>query len=379
VLTVTKPVRVGVTLLASASLMGGAAAAQARTARSSSAAAGLAYAKAEVAQYSNKTGVPTAGPAIKGGIKSLKGKKVWWIPDATAIPYFAAVLQGAKAAAAAAGIKLEVCDGNSTPTAMSACIQDAINEGGAGVVGDGFDVSQVQQAVNSLEAHHIPFVQGDLTQQPGNDKIAYVWNNSFLQAKLAADAVIAQTKGKGNILLIRQTDSPTTEAFVDQGGLPQLKQHCPDCKVTIIQTNFEQLSQLTSAVSSALEKNPNIDAIYAEFDLEGSSVLGALQSLNKKIPVYSTTALLSGLQLIADGKGEVADAGTDPAYMGWAGVDQVMRMMLKKPVNNTVPMPVRLFDTANVKSLALTNTAFNTGAWYGATGFQKMFEHLWGV
>jgi hypothetical protein len=56
-----------------------------------------------------------------------------------------------------------------------------------------------------------------------------------------------------------------------------------------------------------------------------------------------------------------------------------MRMMLKKPVNNTVPMPVRLFDTANVKSLALTNTAFNTGAWYGATGFQKMFEHLWGV
>ncbi len=378
-LNVTKPVRVGIAVLASASVMGGAAAAQARSSHAKSAAAGLAYAKSVVAKYSKKTGVPTAGPVIKGGIKSLKSKKIWWIPDSSAIPYFAAVLQGAKAAAAAAGIKLEVCDGNGTPTAMSACISDAETEGGVGVVGDGFDISQVQQAVNSLKSHHIPFVQGDLTQARGNDSIAYVWNNSFLQAKIAVDDLIANTKGKGNVLVIRQTDSPTTEAFVNQAGLPQIKGNCLDCKFTIIETNFEQLSQLTSAVSSALEKNPKINAIYAEFDLEVPSVLSALQSLDKKIPIYSTTAQLSGLQDIAKGADEVADGGTDPAYMGWAGIDQIMRMVLKKPVNDKVPMPVRLFTSADVKGLSLTNAAFGNGAWYGANGYQKMFEHLWGI
>lgn len=376
-LNVTKPVRVGIAVLASAAAVGGAAA-QANTSHAS-AAAGVAYAKSVVAEYSKKTGVPTAGPVIKGGIKGVKGKKIWWIPDASSIPYFAAVLQGAKAAAAAAGINLQVCDGNSTPTAMSACIQDAINEGGVGVVGDGFNISQAQQAVNSLKAHHIPFVQGDLTQAAGNDQIAYVWNNSFLQSTLAADALIANTKGKADALVIRQTDSPSTEAFMNQGGLPQIREHCPGCKTTIIQTNYAQLQQLTSAVSSALEKNPKINAIFAEFDLEVPSILNSLQSLNKKIPIYSTTAQLSGLQNIAKNDDEVADAGTDPAYMGWAGVDQIIRMVLKKPVNDTVPMPVRLFDKSNIKTVSLTNGAFADGAWYGANGFQKMFEHLWGV
>jgi hypothetical protein len=42
-------------------------------------------------------------------------------------------------------------------------------------------------------------------------------------------------------------------------------------------------------------------------------------------------------------------------------------------------MPVRLFTPADVKGLSLTNTAFSNGAWYGANGYQKMFEHLWGI
>jgi ribose transport system substrate-binding protein len=360
-------------------VLAGSAVAAARTDRANKAAAGLAYARAQVKEYSTHTGLPGSGPAIKGGIKSLKGKKVWFIPQSTEIPYQAAVVQGVESAAAAAGLKLEVCNGGGTPSTEAGCIQDAISGGGAGVAEDGITVGQVQQSVNALEAKHIPFVEGGLTQQAGNDKIAYAWNNSFLQSSLAADALIANSKGKADVLVIRHTDSPATEAFMDQGGLKQLKEYCPGCKTTTIDTNAAQLSQLTGDVSAALEKDPNINYILAAFDFDVSGIEGSLQSLDKKIPIYSTTGLLPGLEGIKDGSGEVADAGTNPAYAGWAIIDQLLRTMRKQPPNTTVPMPVRLFDKSNIGSFTLSNAAFNDGAWYGTSNFKKMFEKLWGV
>lgn len=344
---------------------------------SGSAAAGLQHAEEEVAKYSAPSPVPTAGPALKN-VSSLQGKKVWLVPQSTQIPYFAAVVTGAKEAAKEAGLELEVCNGDNTPSTMSACIEQAITGGGAGVIGDGITVESVQQAVNALGEHNIPYVQADLTQEAGNDKIAYAWNNSFLQAELAADKVIADSKGKANVLVIRHTDSSATEAFMKEGGLKTLETNCPECKITEVETNAVNLQQLPGLVSAALVKEPEIDYVFPEFDLDVESVMSALQSLGKKLPIYSTTAQLSGLERIKADNYQVADAGSNPAYMGWAAIDQVMRMMLGTEPNAEVPTQIRLFDAENVGELELSNAAFVNGTWYGSEGFQKMFLGLWG-
>jgi ribose transport system substrate-binding protein len=344
---------------------------------SGSAAEGVKHAEEEVAKYSEPSPVPTAGPALKN-VSSLQGKKVWLVPQSTQIPYFAAVVTGAKEAAKEAGLQLEVCNGDNTPSTMSACIEQAITGGGAGVIGDGITVESVQQAVHALEEHNIPYVQADLTQGPGTDKVAYAWNNSFLQAELAADKVIADSQGKANVLVIRHTDSSATEAFMKEGGLATLEKYCPECKVTEIETNAVNLQQLPGLVSAALVKEPEIDYVFPEFDLDVESVMSALQSLGKKLPIYSTTAQLSGLERIKAGNYQVADAGSNPAYMGWAAIDQVMRMMLGTEPNAEVPTQIRLFDEENVGEQELTNAAFVNGTWYGSEGFQKMFQELWG-
>jgi hypothetical protein len=51
-------------------------------------------------------------------------------------------------------------------------------------------------------------------------------------------------------------------------------------------------------------------------------------------------------------------------------------MLKMAPINNEL-VPVRLFDQANIGSVALTTAAFQSGAWYGNTGYQQMFESLW--
>jgi ribose transport system substrate-binding protein len=377
-----KPLGVCVSTLAIVGLAVGVAGAHsvhAKKHKKISTAAGIAYAKGQVKKYSHPTGVPKAGPKIKGGIKSLQGKTIFIIPQSTTIPYQAAVVQGMQSAAAAAGLQVQVCNGASTPSTESGCLQQAITSGAAGVASDGIEVGQVPQSIDALESAHIPFVQGGLTQAKGNDKVAYAWNDSFLQSRLAADAIIADSKGKANILIVRHTDSPATEQFMDQGGAAQIKKYCPKCHTTTIDTNAVELSQLTGQVSAALEANPNINYILAEFDFDVQSVSASLQSLDKQIPIISTTALLPGLENIENGNYEVADAGTDPAYAGWAIIDQLLRMMTGTKPNTKVPMPVRVFTKSNVSSLSLTSTDFTNGSWYGATGFQQMFLRLWGV
>ncbi|MFT3866421.1 MAG: substrate-binding domain-containing protein [Solirubrobacterales bacterium] len=342
------------------------------------ASAGVERAEEMVAKYSEPSGVPNGGPALKN-VSSLKGKKIWFVPQSTQIPYFAAVVTGAKEAAKEAGLQIEVCNGDNTPSTMSACIEQAITGGGAGVVGDGITVESVQQAVNALGEHDIPYVQADLTQEAGNDKIAYAWNNSFLQSELAADKIIEDSQGKANILVIRHTDSSATEAFMKEGGLATLEKNCSECEITEVETNAVNLQQLPGLVSAALVKEPEIDYVFPEFDLDVESVMEALQSLGKKLPIYSTTAQLSGLERIKANNYQAADAGSDPAFMGWAAIDQLMRMMLGTEPNAEVPTPVRLFDESNIDEQELTNAAFVDGSWYGAQGFQKMFLGLWGM
>jgi ribose transport system substrate-binding protein len=40
---------------------------------------------------------------------------------------------------------------------------------------------------------------------------------------------------------------------------------------------------------------------------------------------------------------------------------------------------VRVFDSGNVKGLALTPAAYATNAWYGSEAYQQTFLTAWGV
>jgi ribose transport system substrate-binding protein len=345
----------------------------------SAAAAGVAYAKAQLAKYG---AVPAAvtppGPPLKDEA-SLKGKPVWFIPLGIDIPYFAAVTAGAEAAAKAAGVDMHVCDGNENPSTITTCMNQAVSSGAAGVIADGYTQGFVQPAVNNLAAHHIPLVDADHAQGGGNDTFAYLGNNSYLQSELAADWIIANSDGKADILVIENTEDPVTSSFILQGGIPQFTKHCPGCKFTVIKTTAEQLNLLPAAVDTALVQHPGIDYAFPEFDEDvGATISGLQQSpVGKHIKISSATALLPDLQRIEDGSWQSADAGNNPAFVGWAGLDQLMRMMLKmQPIDNEW-VPVRVFDSSNIGSVSLTTGAFQSGAWYGDSTYQQMFETLW--
>lgn len=340
---------------------------------------GVAYAKAQIAKYEAVPATITApGPALTNE-SSLQGKPVWFIPLGIDIPYFAAVTAGAEQAAKAAGLSLHVCDGNENPSTITTCMNQAATSGAAGVIADGFTPAFVQPTVNNLAAHHIPLVDADHAQGGGNDTLAYLGNNSYLQSDLAADWIIANSDGKAEILVVEHTEDPVTSSFMTEGSLPLLAKYCPGCKIKIIKTTAEQLNLLPSAIDTALVQDPGVNYIFTEFDEDMSAAVGALQqsSGGASIKISSATGLLPDLQRIKDGSYQYADAGNNPAFVGWAALDQLMRMMLKMtPIDNEW-VPVRLFDSGNIGSVSLTAAAFQSGAWYGNTSYQQTFESLW--
>jgi ribose transport system substrate-binding protein len=99
----------------------------------------VATAQANVAKYSaTVTSYPDI-PAISGGVSSLKGKSVWYVPLGGSLPIFQGFGSGIKQAAEAAGMSFHTCDGKLVPTTMVSCLNLAATQGAAGVIGGYID------------------------------------------------------------------------------------------------------------------------------------------------------------------------------------------------------------------------------------------------
>ncbi len=181
---------------------------------SSTGSAGVAKAQHMVAQLSTTTTqypVPTAS----------------YIPLVQAIPGFVVTAQTMKVAMAKAGLKLQVCDGQGNPTSMAACVSQAEGAKAAGIIMDAIPYGMIQNALDGAKAKGIPIVVTDQIAPPGTTstaQVAYV-PGVIDQPSQIAWWTIADSKGKANLIIGEEADSPSSLAYV-QTSLPIYKQYC---------------------------------------------------------------------------------------------------------------------------------------------------------
>ena len=327
------------------------------------------------------TSYPTVAP-IKGGVASLKGKTVWWIPIGSSIPTLAALGTAMQTSLAHVGVKLDTCDGKLVPTTIANCLSEAVTQHASAVVTGFVDYASMPTSFNTVVAHHIPVLVGG--ELPDGGKTKSTAKLGFYPTRLSDDtlqrlemeSIITGSKGKANILYIGVTDSPETKhenAYAESFA----KSHCSGCTWTQITYNTAAISKLPSAVSAALLSNPNTTDVACETDLCEPDALEGIQTANdaNKVKVFSANGNLSSLQDIAAGK-LTADMGISSDYFGWQWADGVLRMLKGDPpvVLNTT---VRVFDKGDVSGLKLTPAAYATQAWYGSNSFEKGFENAW--
>lgn len=346
-------------------------------------AAGVEAAKANVAATRKPVGSFDApGPAIKG-VDKVQDKTVYFVPANYQIPLFQGVKASLEAALGTAGVKVTVCDGKANPEGMASCIQQGVDAKAAAIVTGSIPQEQVSVAFEQAKNAGIPLV--NMMTVPAGDgdptKVAYVTPDFIRLQALAADAVIADSNGTANVLVVKITDTPATKIWIEQGALAEYEKNCPDCKVTTIEANTGSLDKLASLVTSELTKNPNITYVQTEFDFEVQPVVQGIQGASRSdVKISTHDGVLPVMQMLKNDQFVFSEVGYNVDALAWYGADQALRMMAGQPSNQMVQFPYqRMFSADNIGELKLTPDAEKSGEWFGSTGYQAGFKKLWGV
>lgn len=335
-----------------------------------------------VAQPTGYDKLPAPGPAIDAS--SLAGKTIYWIPITSQAPVFSIEQSAATEAFAAAGVKLQLCDGQANPAAVAKCTSQAVAANAAGIIATSIPPEFAQQSFGAAVAAKVPveFVNTkDAVTPTAWGKLAAALPANFVtQADVNTDLVIADSKKKADVLLIGVTDSSVTTT-VYQHVQEKYKSDCQDCKVATVEVGSTTLANLSAQVSAALTKDPSIGYVQVEFDSFAAPVVQAIRQLNKSSSIKVITMLgqLDGMKRVADGS-SFADTTYSLAALGWNEADVMLRLMLgKDPAIAGHKTPIKTYTAANIKGVALTEAAWKSGEWSSRDDFRAMYKKLWGL
>ena len=342
---------------------------------------GVATAQKNVASLSATTPSYPVPTASVSGVSKFKGRTVYYIPLVQQIPGFVVTAQTMKQALAKAGLSLQVCNGEGQPSAIAACVQQAVGAKAAGIITDAIPYGMANDALNAAKAKGIPIVVADQIPPPGtasNNQVSYV-PGVVNQPTQVAWWLIASSKGKANAILAEEADSPSSMAYMTK-SLAIYQKYCPGCKITVKKITASTNSLLASATSSNILAAPSATYYYTEFEDSLQPTISGIQQSGRSSGMSLAVAggSVDGLGLLKGNSVVKAVVVVDQAYAGWALTDEVLRMMTKTgPVTETFPS--RLFTKQNIASIQVTPAAQASGQWFGNSSFESDFAKLWGA
>jgi ribose transport system substrate-binding protein len=382
-----KPRVLGVLALAASALIltacsattAGSSASSTKTATS---AADITYAKARIAQYSKLPMTVPAGKAFDASV--AKGKTVWYIPLVATVAPIQAIATNLKRALATEGVKMQECDGKGSVVGWNGCIQQAVAQKPGAIVLESINPTLVSASIASAKAAGIPVLIDTATDSTSpwySNASAQVSYDYTLGSQLVADWIIADSKGKANVLVIDTNDLSLKTAVTKNGYQAEFAKHCSGCTVTVdsVTSSADWGTMVTPLVTSALTKNPAINYVVAEYDPEVPGTITALAQLGKQgsVKVAAFNASLEQMQDLAQKNYVSVEVGSDQNSLGWAEADQVLRVLAGKPPVQREATGTRVFTSSNIGSVSLNTGKFYSGAWYG-NSFEAAYKQLWG-
>lgn len=314
--------------------------------------------------------------------KPLSGKTIYYIPISQQVAAFKVVGDAMTTALAKVGVKLQVCDGAANPNSISACVNQAVGAGAAGIVMDAIPYVLAANALSRAQAKGVPVLITDQLKDPGHPagaKLGYVPGPGSAMLAASAKWIIADSGGKAVVVANQVSDNPSSVAFM-ASALAAFKTECPGCKVTVNKVTEADFQLVAPSTSSAILKTPGVNYVLAEFDNFLQPTAAGVQQSGKaaSVKLVSTAATLGSLQAMARGKAPAADVGQDLAFQGWSDTDAILRLALKQPVPQYAD-PYRLFTAKNIHDIDLSQASFASGKWFGPADFSTKFAALWKV
>jgi ribose transport system substrate-binding protein len=329
--------------------------------------------KAESATKKNEQ-VPTSILQTSlGSFKPAKSGLIFHVACNLALEGCSKLANGIKAGTLAMGYKFKLCNGGTTATQINACFQQAIAAKPTAIVVNGIGQADAANSFAAAAKAKVPIVGSFTGDAPGiKDVVTEVAGNSCTQqAKAIADAIIADSKGKANVLFVG-TSTYTCNIQRQHGFVSEMKT-CTTCTVKTLSFAIDAItSTLPSQLQSALQSNPNLTYVVGTFDAVALAATQAIRQAGKasSIKVAGFDGDAPDLLLVKNHDIQMWDDVTGGGEPGYAAVDAAARHAAGKSVPKVTNITTMLVTPGNYSKIA--------PLYQGPKGYVKQFLKLWG-
>lgn len=275
-------------------------------------------------------------------------------------------------------------DGAGTQEKQNAAILDALSAGANVIMTVSIDPRFIQLALQAAKKAGVPVISGSAGIDTPNPIIKPEGDNLTQELDVGtdyggvgrhvADWIIADSGGKANVLVFTDEEFYSVTAVVD-GLLDEFKTKCPDCKVSPLQkfTASQVATNVGQMAVGYLQSHPDINYIYAPYDPSAVFMVNALAQagLGDNVKVASIVGAAQNIDFIRQGRIQVIDGAFDNAYMGYAMVDQAIRILNKQPLfePHDEGTPFQVLDKTNLPSQGQD--------WATKSDYKDRFLKLW--
>jgi ribose transport system substrate-binding protein len=319
------------------------------------------------------------GPAFDAS--KARGKTIFIIPESSSIPFINTIDNSIQKVAKLVGVKTTIYTNQAQPSQWAAGVNQAIAQKPDLIMLQGApDPRVLQPQLIAAKKAGIPVLVTHFFEEsdPMPPNVTALVRVQFNQAaRLEADYPIVDTGGKANVLIVTSNEVP-----IAKGMLAAMKAEFAKCgsgcRYTIVNVPIpDWATKIQTEVQSALVSNPDINYVIPFVDgmtqYTAAGITAAGKTGKVKISTFNGTPF--ALKMIQDGDVVASDIGENLDWLGWADMDQALRILTGvKPVQSE-HTPLRLFDETNVGE-AGKPPQDSTG--YGNAYVQK-YKQLWGI
>ena len=283
------------------------------------------------------------------------------------------------------GWNVTVLDGGGNARQQNSAMLDAVSSGADAIINIAIDPNLVQLGLGAAQEAGIPVASGsngidtpntEAVLAAADGKLTYAFDVGPHYADLGratAEWIIKDSGGSANIAVFTAPEFPSVLAL--QAGLLDGLASCADCVVSELQSfaSSQVGNTLGQQTVGYVRSNPQTNYLFSPFDPAAADQVTALQlaGLGEQVKVVSVLGNQQNVDFIRSGRIQAADAAYDNRYMGFAIVDQLIRLLndqdLAEPRGENLPFVV--LDASNLPDAGQD--------WKAENGYEEQFYALW--
>jgi ribose transport system substrate-binding protein len=291
------------------------------------------------------------GPAFDAS--KARGKTIFLIPESSAIPFINTIDQSMKKVAKLVGVKIVEYPNQAQPAQWVAGMNQGIAQKPDLILLQGApDPRVLQPQLKAAKRAGIPVLVTHFFEEsdPLPPNVTALVRVQFDRAAaLEADYAIVDAAGKADALVLTSDEVPIAKGMMKaiRGEFAK----CSACKLTVVNVPItDWATKIQSEVQSALVRDPGVNYVIPFVDgmvqFAAPGIVASGRSGRVKISTFNGTPY--ALKMIQDGDIVAADVGENLDWLGWANMDQALRILSGVPPVRSEHTPLRIFDRANV-------------------------------